>query len=91
MTANKCLQCYVSGRVQGVFFRAAAQEKARELGLTGYARNLEDGRVEVYACGTREQLDALKAWLHEGSHQADVSTVECESAAHKQFDDFRAG
>ena len=46
-----CNRCLVSGRVQGVFYRASAQQRAQELGVRGYARNLPDGRVEVLACG----------------------------------------
>lgn len=85
---TKCLQFYVSGRVQGVFFRVSTRDKARRLGLTGYARNLTDGRVEVYACGTAPQLNALKAWLQQGPPEAAVSAVECEPAATMVFDGF---
>jgi acylphosphatase len=53
----------ISGRVQGVGFRAATRREARKLGLSGYARNLPDGRVEVLACGDAQALAALRAWL----------------------------
>lgn len=86
--ARNCLHCYVSGEVQGVFFRASAQEKARQLGVTGYARNLDDGRVEVFACGTQSQLDKLKMWLARGPPAAAVTKVECEPAPVRQCDDF---
>jgi acylphosphatase len=86
--ARRGLRCYISGRVQGVFFRASTQEKAQQLGLTGYARNLPDGRVEVYAYGLQSQLDALEAWLWQGPPGADVSTVECEPVAMQPFDTF---
>jgi acylphosphatase len=74
-----CRRCYVSGRVQGVFFRASTQREAIRLGVDGYARNLPDGRVEVLACGTGAQLDALCEWLHSGPAQADVTGVQCEA------------
>ena len=75
---TQCRRCYVSGKVQGVFFRAATQQKAFELGVTGYAKNLRDGRVEVLACGAQEAVDQLASWLWEGSPPAQVDNVECE-------------
>lgn len=71
----------VSGLVQGVFFRAATQARACELGLTGYAKNLADGRVEVVASGAPEALATLEAWLHEGPPAARVDTVGREELA----------
>ena len=71
-------RCYVSGRVQGVFFRASARSRARELGVTGHARNLPDGRVEVLACGPAAAVEALRAWLWEGPPAAQVTAVEVE-------------
>jgi acylphosphatase len=67
----------VAGQVQGVFYRASTQRKAREIGLSGWVRNLPDGRVEVYACGEGTQLDALCAWLEEGPPHAVVTEVQC--------------
>ena len=65
----------VSGRVQGVWFRASAREQAQRLGLQGLARNLADGRVEVLAFGPSHALDALEAWLAMGPPQARVEQV----------------
>jgi acylphosphatase len=73
-----CVRCYVSGRVQGVFFRASTRHEAESLGLTGYAKNLHDGRVEVLACGAKSSLEDLCAWLAKGPAQAQVSNVSCE-------------
>lgn len=86
MTENDlgCMRCLVSGRVQGVFFRASTRAKALELGLTGYARNLQDGRVEVLACGSRAALRALEAWLWEGPPAAQVADVAVS------FEDYTA-
>jgi acylphosphatase len=70
----------VSGRVQGVFFRASAVETARSLGLRGFARNLADGRVEVVAAGEAEALDALEKWLRQGPPLARVEAVVAEDA-----------
>jgi acylphosphatase len=66
----------IGGRVQGVGFRFFVQHKATALGLAGWARNLEDGRVEVYAIGSKEELDQLAAALHQGPRMADVRSVE---------------
>lgn len=66
----------ISGRVQGVFFRASARQRASQLGVTGHAINLADGSVEVLACGSAGQLDQLAAWLRQGPPAARVSSVE---------------
>ncbi|RPE75533.1 acylphosphatase [Vulcaniibacterium tengchongense] len=65
-----------SGKVQGVWFRASARERARALGLRGYARNLPDGRVEVLAAGSDDALEQLAAWLREGPPLARVDGLE---------------
>ena len=71
-----CRRSYVSGRVQGVFYRATCVRKAQSLGLAGYARNLGDGRVEVLACGEAAAVDTLVAWLWEGSPASKVTAVD---------------
>lgn len=72
-----CRRCYVSGRVQGVFFRASTREQARQLGVSGYARNLPDGRVEVLACGADAAVQQLCDWLAQGPPAAQVRKVSC--------------
>jgi len=71
----------VAGRVQGVFYRASTRARAETLGVTGHARNLPDGRVEVLACGQREAVEALCRWLWQGSPASHVSAVEIEELA----------
>ncbi|SFT55184.1 acylphosphatase [Kosakonia arachidis] len=61
-----CTIAWVHGMVQGVGFRYCTQHEAQRLGLTGYARNLDDGSVEVVACGEAENVDRLVAWLKAG-------------------------
>ena len=73
--------CRVSGRVQGVFFRASTRARAEVLGVTGYARNLPDGRVEVMACGDEAAVAALCDWLWQGSPASSVTSVEVEERA----------
>jgi acylphosphatase len=72
--------CWVSGRVQGVYYRGSAAQRARELGVTGYARNLPDGRVEVFACGEDAAVQAFVAWLWVGSTASRVTAVEVAEA-----------
>jgi acylphosphatase len=71
-----CRRSFVSGRVQGVFYRATCVRKAKELGVRGFARNLDDGRVEVLACGETVAVEQLVAWLWEGSPSSRVTAVE---------------
>ena len=88
MGARRCL---VSGRVQGVWFRGSTQTQARSLGLTGRARNLADGRVEVIACGDDAAVQVLEAWLWQGPEMARVSDVQCEPWDGPPFEDFETG
>ena len=74
-------RCFVSGRVQGVYYRASTRDRARALGITGYARNLADGRVEVLACGEPEAVETLCRWLWQGSPASQVTTVEVSEVA----------
>jgi acylphosphatase len=79
---------FIGGRVQGVGFRYFAQRAASGLGLTGYTRNLDDGRVEVYAAGPEDKLSELAGMLRTGPHWADVRTVEEQDAAVEGHSDF---
>ena len=72
------LHILISGRVQGVFFRYSARQRAEELGLTGYAKNLTDGRVEIVAEGEESGLKSLLAWAHQGPPGASVANVEID-------------
>jgi len=83
-----CIRCLVAGRVQGVFFRASAREQAVRLGLTGYARNLPDGRVEVLVCGEPRAVDQLREWLRVGPPQAAVTGVAFEAQDYQPFQGF---
>jgi acylphosphatase len=75
-----CRRSFVSGRVQGVFYRATCVRKAESLQLKGYARNLSDGRVEVLACGEPAVVEQFIAWLWEGSPASKVTGVETSEA-----------
>lgn len=81
MTNVTCKRCYVSGRVQGVFYRASTAQRARELGVTGYAKNLSDGRVEVLVCGALAAVNDLCDFLKEGPPAARVESMEIQEVA----------
>jgi acylphosphatase len=66
---------HVSGRVQGVYYRANTRDAARDRGVGGWVRNLDDGRVEAVFEGPREQVEAMVEWCHEGSPAASVDDV----------------
>lgn len=74
-----CCRVVVSGRVQGVGFRAATAERARSLGLRGYAANLADGRVEIAVMGSTGAVEALLEWLEEGPPLARVRQTVSEA------------
>ncbi|MBL4822294.1 MAG: acylphosphatase [Colwellia sp.] len=67
---------HVSGRVQGVYFRVSSQQKAIDYGLSGYARNLADGDVEVFLSGEQENVDKMLAWLKHGPEKAQVTDMK---------------
>lgn len=85
---SACVHCYVEGRVQGVFYRASTRQQALRLGITGFARNLSDGRVEVFACGDLHALESFRTWLSRGPEHARVTSVQCEVAKAEPYLDF---
>jgi acylphosphatase len=94
MMQSVCRRYLVSGKVQGVFFRASTARVAAQLQLRGWAKNLADGRVEVLALGSPEAVGQLEAWLHQGPPRARVDAVEVGEADpenHRTLSDFRTG
>jgi len=67
---------HITGRVQGVWYRAGAEAKARDLDVAGWVRNMPDGSVEAMAEGERANVVALIAWAHDGPAGARVETVD---------------
>jgi acylphosphatase len=67
---------YVSGRVQGVWFRESCRDEAERVGVAGSVRNLADGRVEVVLEGPRTAVDQVVSWCHSGPRRARVDRVE---------------
>ncbi len=81
----------VSGRVQGVFYRASARAQALSLGIAGHAKNLPDGGVEVLARGSADALDALERWLRQGPPAARVDAVSREDLPEQGLHGFHTG
>jgi acylphosphatase len=79
---------FVRGRVQGVGYRDFAQRAAESLAVSGYARNLDDGRVEVYAVGPEKKLSELAGLLHHGPRWSEVRGVDEEQAAVQEYGSF---
>ncbi len=73
---NKRVHLIVSGRVQGVFFRAETQSQALRLNLKGWVRNMSDGRVEILIEGDEADVDRMMAWCHKGPRLARVEKVD---------------
>ncbi len=85
---NQCIAFKVRGQVQGVYYRAYTQEKAKALGITGFARNEVDGSVTVIAFGPKEALLAFEEWLWEGSPSSDVTAVSKSPSTQGPFEGF---
>jgi len=86
-----CCLAKVTGKVQGVYFRASTQEQAIDLAISGYVKNLSDGSVEVLACGDRDNVEKLTAWLETGSEYSQVENVEVKEVEWQDFNHFSIG
>ncbi|MCY4477143.1 MAG: acylphosphatase [Gammaproteobacteria bacterium] len=86
MSVEICRRYIVSGRVQGVFFRASTASVAHRLGLRGRARNMPDGNVMVVALGPESAVDELGEWLRHGPPSAQVADVQ---QADEQLDEWQ--
>ena len=81
MEGGERARVYVSGQVQGVFFRDSTRERAEELGLAGWVRNMPDGRVEALFEGPSDRVREMVRWCEEGPSHAEVENVETEFEA----------
>jgi acylphosphatase len=79
----------VRGRVQGVYYRQSAKEKALELNITGVVKNLPNGEVYILATGTADQVNALIEWCWQGPRRAFVTDVDHQIQPLQQFDSFK--
>jgi acylphosphatase len=82
---------HVSGKVQGVYFRVSSQQVAIEHSLSGYARNLTNGDVEVLLCGEEKNIDKMLKWLAKGPPEAQVVTVDVKQVPFQEHNFFSIG
>ena len=87
--SDRRVHVFVSGRVQGVFYRSECSRLARELGLRGFVRNLGDGRVEAVFEGEEAKLERILAWCREGTSWSEVESVEVSEEPPKGETSFR--
>ena len=86
--ARECRLFLIEGRVQGVWFRESTRRAAQPLGITGYAKNMADGSVQVLACGNPDALGRLTEWLKEGPPLAQVDRLEWIVSSNECPDSF---
>jgi len=79
----------IKGKVQGVFYRATAQDVAEELNVTGWIKNTPEGNVEIIASGSEEQLQKFIVWCRQGPPKAVVTNVSVNQVAEEKFDEFK--
>jgi len=85
---RECRLFLIEGRVQGVFFRESTRRQAEPLGITGFAKNMADGSVQVLACGGPEALKRLTEWLKTGPPMAEVERMEWIKSSSRSPDSF---
>jgi acylphosphatase len=84
----KTVEIIVTGKVQGVFYRQSASEKAQQLGLTGFAENLANGNVRIVITGEEDAIETLYQWCRLGPPKARVESIHKVTIPDRQFDRF---
>ncbi|WP_207493744.1 acylphosphatase [Aridibaculum aurantiacum] len=85
----KTLHLLIKGKVQGVFYRVSARDKAVELGLKGWVKNTADGNVEALVSGNEEKVDQFVSWCWEGPSRASVAAVETKETEDEAGEEFK--
>jgi len=85
----KTIRVYITGTVQGVFFRKFLEEKAKELNIRGFCRNLEDGRVEVVVEGRDERVNEMLEACKRGSPHTEIKDIQIQELKHQGFEGFK--
>lgn len=88
MISMKTIRIIITGRVQGVFFRASAKEVAEQFTINGFARNQPDGSVHIEAEGSEENLNRFVDWCKHGPPRAQVTHVDVQEGETKNFERF---
>lgn len=88
---NVSYVAHISGKVQGVYFRASSQQMAIECSLSGYAHNLADGDVEVLLCGEEKNVDKMLKWLNHGPPSAEVDKIQTKQVPWQDHNHFSIG
>ena len=86
---KKSIRAYITGTVQGVFFRKFVKDKADELGIKGYVRNLDDGRVEVWAEGNGKEVKKMVEYCKEGPQHASIRRIDLLEEKFQGFKEFK--
>lgn len=89
MLKKICIKALVSGKVQGVYFRAFTQQCAENLKLTGWVRNLADGKVETLACGLEKDIELFLEHLRKGPSSSEVSDVCWEKVSEQTCAEYK--
>ena len=84
----KTIHLLIKGKVQGVFYRATAKEKAAELRLSGWIKNTDEGHVEAVASGTEDGIEAFITWCKKGPSGAEVNSVDVIETGEKISEGF---
>jgi acylphosphatase len=85
----KTIRVYLSGSVQGVFFRKYLEEKANEFGIRGFVRNLDDGRVEVLIEGRDENVNTMLEICKKGNQHTKVTDIQIQELKNQGFEGFK--
>lgn len=86
---KKSIRLYITGSVQGVFFREFVKENAEKHNLKGFVRNLEDGRVEIFLEGSIDDVNKMIAVCQQGPKHAQIRNVEIKDEKHQGFKEFK--
>lgn len=86
---KKSIRLYITGTVQGIFYRAFVKENAEKLNLKGFVRNLEDGKVEIFLEGDNENVDKMIELCKQGPKHSQIKNVELKEEKFQDFKQFK--